>query len=176
MYCSKKTEDEAKYNVTLEFKRSEILYDIENYAYVEADIMKTEDEHDKHQLFDVGQDGNVDLVTRVLSLAHRECVEMLYPYTKSEPVDGTVLDDTLESPEVYIVEMSLPGQFSHTTVKLLKQLIHKYIVCRVMSEWVGITKPTSAEYWFGLLEQTKERIKTALMSRRTRLRRRQSIF
>lgn len=152
------------------------MYDIGNYSYVEADVVHEENDHGIHQLFDVTQDGNVDLVTRVLNLAHRECVEMLYPYTKTDTTDGAHLDDTLESPEVYIVEMSLPEQFSHTTVKLIKQLIHKYMVCRVMSEWVGITKRSSADYWFGLVEQTKDRLKTALTNRSGRLRRRQSLF
>ena len=54
----------------------------ENYSFVEGDIMQAEDEHARHQVFDIGQDGNVDRVTRILNLVHSECVEMLFPYTK----------------------------------------------------------------------------------------------
>lgn len=73
--------------VTLVFKREELLYDAENYSFVEGDIMQAEDEHARHQVFDIGQDGNVDRVTRILNLVHSECVEMLFPYTKEEISD-----------------------------------------------------------------------------------------
>ena len=74
--------------VTLVFKREELLYDAENYSFVEGDIMQAEDEHARHQVFDIGQDGNVDRVTRILNLVHSECVEMLFPYTKEEISDA----------------------------------------------------------------------------------------
>ena len=79
-YCCKKLQQTK--TVTLTFKRSELLYDVENYSFVEGDIMETENEHARHQVFDIGQSGNVNRVTRVLNLTHAECVEMLYPYTR----------------------------------------------------------------------------------------------
>ena len=39
--------------VTLVFKREELLYDAENYSFVEGDIMQAEDEHARHQVFDI---------------------------------------------------------------------------------------------------------------------------
>ena len=36
--------------VTLNFKRTEILDDLKQYSYVEGDILKTQDEHDRHQI------------------------------------------------------------------------------------------------------------------------------
>ena len=73
--------------VTLTFKRAELLYDASNYSFVEADIMPQDEEHTKHQVFDIAQDGNVDRVTRVLNLAHSECVELLFPYAKEDIPD-----------------------------------------------------------------------------------------
>lgn len=74
----------------LSFRRPELLYDIANCSYIEGDTMATEDEHAKHLVFDVVQDGNSDRVSRVLNLAHTECVELLYPYTKEELPDGEI--------------------------------------------------------------------------------------
>ena len=86
--------------VTLVFKREELLYDAENYSFVEGDIMQAEDEHARHQVFDIGQDGNVDRVTRILNLVHSECVEMLFPYTKEEISDKQEpLDNVMTVPE-----------------------------------------------------------------------------
>ena len=132
---------------TLVFLREELLLDIENYTFVTGDIMPVEDEHLKHQVFDVAQDGNEDLATRVLNLAHSECVESLYPYTKTPCIQDEKLDDKLVVPEQYEIELALPKQFSRTTVLLLKELIHDYFVCRVLVEWLGITCPTAQPFW-----------------------------
>lgn len=161
---------------TLVFLREELLYDIENYTFVTGDIMPVEDEHLKHQVFDVAQDGNEDLATRVLNLAHAECVESLYPYTKTPCIQDEELDDKLVVPERYEIELALPKQFSRTTVLLLKELIHDYFVCRVLVEWLGVTDPTAQPFWKERLEELKARMKRALLGRRKPLRRGQSMF
>ena len=97
-----KTASLKQKQVTLVFKREELLYDAENYSFVEGDIMQAEDEHARHQVFDIGQDGNVDRVTRILNLVHSECVEMLFPYTKEEISDKQEpLDNVMTVPEEY---------------------------------------------------------------------------
>ena len=80
--------------VKLTFKREELLYDIRNNAYVEGDVMQAKTEHDRHQVQDIGEDGNIDRVTRVLDLAHAECEEALFPYTKENVEQESEMDDT----------------------------------------------------------------------------------
>lgn len=153
------------------FKRSELVYDAENYSFVEADIMDADKEHARHQVYDIGQEGNIDRVSRVLNLAHAECVEMLYPYTKEEvEEDDCELCDTLRHPCVYRIEMSLPEGFSMTTVRLLKQLIHEYMVCRVLADWMSITNPDSQKNWEDKIRTAKGKIQTALVSRTGKVR------
>ena len=74
----------AKLKVTLTFGREQLLYDIKNNAYVESHVMAPETEHAKHMVADVGEEGNVDRVTRVLDLGISMCREMLYPWSKKE--------------------------------------------------------------------------------------------
>ncbi len=161
---------------TLVFLRDELLYDIENYTFVTGDLMPAEDEHLKHQVFDVSQDGNEDLATRVLNLAHAECVESLYPYTKTPCIQDEELDDKLVVPERYEIELALPKYFSRTTVLLLRELIHDYFVCRVLVEWLGTTYPAAQPFWKERLELLIARMKRALLGRRKPLRRGQSMF
>ena len=71
--------DKDKRKVTLLFDREALFYDIANVAYVEGDVMQTENVHDKHQVIDIAEDGNVDRVTRLLDVAHATCVDFLYP-------------------------------------------------------------------------------------------------
>jgi len=173
MNCCKQYESEQQKKViTLTFKRKELLYDASNYSFVEADIMSQDTEHAKHQVFDIVQDGNIDRVTRILNLAHAECVELLYPYAKEELPDAEeVLDDILKEPDTYTIKLMLPQNFSMTTVKMLEEYIHEFLVCSVLSDWLSITFPRSAERWESKLRDTKIKIRTSLMSRRGKVRR-----
>lgn len=158
--------------VTLTFKRSELLYDAANYSFVEGDIMKADDEHARHQVFDIAEKGNIDRVTRVLNLAHAECVEMLFPYTKEEIAEGQeALNDVLTAPEEYHIVLNLPVGFSLTTVRLLQNLIHEYLVCRVLADWMSITNPNSEANWERKFESLRSKIRTSLMSRTGKVRR-----
>lgn len=157
--------------VTLTFKRDEILYDCKNYAYVEGDTMKTQDEHDRHQVMDIGEDGNIDRVTRVLDLAFADCVELCYPYSKVEVEDVTALDDTLQERDALVLSMLVPDDFSQTTVELLRRLIHELLVYKVMADWTSHTKPESEAKWTKKAEDVEEKITSSLNYRVGRVRR-----
>lgn len=174
VYCGKEPEHKE---ATLTFKRAELIYDASNYSFVEADIMPEGDECRRHQVSDIGQAGNVDRVTRVLNTAHAECVEMLYPYTKEEIPDGQeALDDVLTEPETYEIRLTLPETFSLTTLRLLEELIHEYLVCRVLADWMSITNPESEANWQRKFTTLREKIRTALVSRTKMIRRKLSPF
>lgn len=163
-------------SVTLTFKREEILYDCRNYAYVEGDTMKTQDEHDRHQVMDIGEDGNIDRVTRVLDLAFADCVELCYPYSKVEVTDETALDDTLQERDTLVLNMLVPDDFSQTTVELLRRLIHELLVYKVMADWTSHTKPESEEKWAKKAEEVEGKISSSLNYRVGRVRRTLSPF
>ncbi|MGN0032447.1 MAG: hypothetical protein ACI358_01505 [Candidatus Limimorpha sp.] len=163
--------------VTLTFKRQELIYDAANYSFVEGDIMKADDEHARHQVSDIAQKGNIDRVTRVLNLAHAECVEMLFPYTHEEIADKQeALNDVLTSPEEYHIVLQLPNSFSFTTVKLLQNLIHEYLVCRVLADWMSITNPSSEANWERKFESLRSKIRTSLVSRTGKVKRKLKPF
>lgn len=162
--------------VELTFTRHNLLYDIENYAFVEGDVMRTDNEHAKHQVFDIAQDGNIDRVNRILDLAHAECVEMMYPYTK-EPCDSEeVQDNSLSVKEQYQISMLVPDDFSKSTVSLITKLVHEYMVCRVLADWMSITNPSSQSNWQSKLDSIEEQIRNHLNARCGRVRRAQTPF
>lgn len=174
-YCCSKQEPTK--SVRLIFKRTELFYDIENYSFVEGDIMEPDNIHAQHQVFDIGQSGNKDRVTRVLNLAHSECVEMLYPYTKKELAEVSFpYDDILAEPEEYIIDLTVPQSFSQTTIDLLRHLIHEYLVYRVLSDWFSITNPKSMANWERKIELVKQKIQTSILSRTGRIRRKLKPF
>ena len=151
--------------VRLKFLRNQLLYDIKNYAYVEGDVMGEEKQHAQHVLVDVGEEGNVDRVSRILAVVHTAVIEMLFPYTKAEPIEEEI-DDCLHAPEEYVVELNVPITMSRTTLHHLSKLIHEFMVYCVLSDWLSITNPQAAANWSAKAEAIKEEIEEVKNLRR----------
>lgn len=188
--------------VKMTFKREELLYDIRNNAYVEGDVMQAKTEHDRHQVQDIGEDGNIDRVTRLLDLAHAECEEALFPYTKEDVEQETEMDDTPTYVEPtadaggtvadmemftddttaskptgdYVIRLLVPDEYSKTTVRLIVRYIHEYMVCRVLSDWMSITNPPAAANWKAKQDEALEGMREAVNFRTGRIRRTQTPF
>ena len=163
--------DNRTKTVTLTFYRNQLIYDCENYSYVEADIMPEEEQHAKHQVFDIAQDGNVDRVTRMLNLCFARCVELCYPFSKENVIDGMATNDILVAHEKYELTLRVPDDFSATTVILLTKLIHELMVDYVMQDWMSITKPKSKATWQEKIDTIEGNITTALKGRTGPIRR-----
>jgi len=163
---------DATKTVVLTFLRSELLNDLDQYGFVEGDVMRIGDpkseadeylQHGKHQVQDITQDGNVDLVTRWLNLKLSWCKEKgLYPFTKNPVMDNVTLDDILDDPETYSIVMTVPSDFSSTTAEWLEELIHNLLVWYVLFRWLSITKPEGAAKWKDAVDDAEEQIKGAL--------------
>jgi len=149
-----------KVDVTLIFMREELLYDIKNYAYIEGHVMGEEKQHAQHTLVDIGEEGNVDRVNRVLAVVHAGVVEMLYPYTKEEVAED-VIDNMMEEPEEYAIEMRVPRTMSITTIRFIAKLIHEYMVYKVIADWLHITNPQAASHWEMKANEMAEKIQSA---------------
>ena len=153
--------------VRLRMKREQMLYDLKNYAYIQHDLMEEQQKsvsvngidinHARHLTADIADDGNIDRVNRQLMLWYMDAVETLYPYTKTEPVAEDV-DDVLTEPDEYIVEMYIPTTVSRTTIMYLSNLVHEYIVYRVLADWLSITDPQSSANWQTKAEEAKMNI------------------
>lgn len=165
--------EEATKTITLQFLRSELLNDLDQYGFVEGDVMRADADHlkhGKHQTQDITQDGNINLVTRWLDLALARCREALFPYSKF-PVETEQKDDILGETQVYVIEMNVPKDFSQTTVDYLEQLIHHLVIWWVLYYWFSITKPDGAEKWLANAKSTEDDIKGTLARRCGRTRR-----
>lgn len=159
----------GKREVVLIFDRARLLYDIRNYCYIEGDIMPEEGQHSRHMVQDVGEEGNVDRVTRVLDLAHADVVERLYPFTQYE-IERPVQDNRLCERRTYGIVLLVPESFSQTTVNLLVSLIHELFVCTATADWLSITNPKKADVWRAKAEMALGRVLEIRRQRRERVR------
>ena len=162
--------------VTLTFKREELLYDIKNIGWIKGDTLTDEQQHAKHLIQDIGEEGNVDRVTRIMDLAFAVCVELCYPFSKEDVDDETVKDDTLVNANEYVLNLRVPATFSKTTVQLLLRYIHEFIIYQVLADWFSIVYPEGKGIWDEKLANAESEISSMLNSRTKRVRRKQSLF
>lgn len=155
--------------IVIILKREQLIYDIENYCYIEGDIMAEDMQHSRHMVQDVGEEGNVDRVTRILELAHSDVVERLYPFTQHE-IHHPVVDDRLREKPVYGIFMNVPDTYSQTTLNLIGKLIHELMVCIAVADWMSITNPPKEETWRRKVEATLTRINQVKSQTRDRSR------
>lgn len=161
--------EEGKLKAALLFKREQLIYDIKNLAYVEGDIMPEDRQHERHTVQDIAEAGNIDRVIRVMEMARDECEEWLYPFTNRK-IHKTVLDDRLTDKKVYSIFLTLPEDFSQTTLNALENLVHEYIVSSVMADWLSISNPQKAAVWLEKKAALKAAIQEKPRLRRGRLR------
>lgn len=164
MTCYRESQNYRK-EATLCFEREALLYDIKNYCFIEGDTMERKDEHAKHQVYDVGESGNIDRVTRVLDLAFVQCVDLCFPYTKKELCHHVSRDNELEEEDEYVMQLRLPDDFSETSVTYLSKLIHELMVYKVMADWMSITKPESKKNWQEKAEDAEQQVLSMLNAR-----------
>ena len=167
--CGAGDREAGKRNVALLFNREQLIYDIENNCYVEGHIMTDAHDEVRHTVQDVGQDGNIDRVTRVLDLAHADITERLYPFTQRE-IEHPVVTDRMRKKPVYGIFLSVPEKFSQTTLNLLGKLIHELLTCTATADWLSITNPPKAETWRLKGEEALKRINQVKGLRRGRTR------
>lgn len=169
--CNKNNLENQTKKALLTFLRPELLQDIANLAYVEGDMIQTDNPHEPHQLQDIVEDGNIERVTRVLDLTFAEIVEVFYPYTKMELEDDYRPNDIYHEQEAYRLHMTVPGTMSKTTIDYVEKLVHELLTCRVMADWCSITKPSAAANWIAKADDILSSIKTTLAHRGKRVRR-----
>lgn len=162
--------------IRYKFKRQSLLYDIANYAFVEGDVMQTDSDHLRQQVQDIIQEGNIDRVNRVLALAFSECDNMLFPYTTSKINGELECKNSIEAPEEYMITLSVPETFAPSTASLLGKLLHEYMVCRVLSDWMSITYPQAQVSWQIKLEDIQSRVRQCINFRTKKVRRRISVL
>lgn len=163
------SEEAGKRLVAVLLSREQLLYDIRNNCYIEGHILRESDDETRHTIQDVGEEGNVDRVTRVLDLTHADITERLYPFTQRD-IRHPVVDDRLRERPAYGIFLSVPESYSQTTLNLLGKLIHELMVCTATADWMSITNAPKEDHWRRKAETTLTRINEVKSQTRGRIR------
>ncbi len=122
---------------------SQLLYDIRNIAYVEGHLLPddTDCHHRRHLVTDIGEDGNIDIVTRSLLLAY---ASLQWALARADLAAGRYTD-ILSLPDAFV--LPLTPTLSHARATLLTRLAHEYMVACALAHWLSITHPEAAAKW-----------------------------
>lgn len=127
--------------VTLSCGREELLYDIKQICYVSGDVLQDEMQDAKHQIQDVVEDGNVDLITRRLDEVHAE-IEDIFCNDNNEYIeDGIKVDDKMGESSSYEITLCMDESTRISAVKLLQKYYHSLMVARVVMWWFMLVHP-----------------------------------
>lgn len=146
---------EGGVSVRVELLRKELLYDIANCGYMYGRSIGDEGVKVRDVVQGITDEGNVDVVTRMLDLGFAQMEEMLYPFTKEDSEGGTV-DDELKEAGKYVMEMELPAGVSKTSIALILNLAHDYLVNYVLWRYLGMLGLEKAAVYFGMLAKEAE--------------------
>lgn len=160
------------YKGILELDKKELVYDIKNTAFIFAHSLSEEvSDVAKHNVYEVGEEGNRDKVARLLDEAVEDCREMLFMLTRVHCTSHDLVEDSdawekcVGAPknemDCYYLYMIFPYLASHTTLHTLAVYVHNYIVNKVMYQWMLLAYPSGAENFAVMVSDLEERIKKA---------------
>lgn len=144
----------------IRFKKEALLYDIANISFVIADIHPEINLEALHQLQDVCQGGNLDRVARILGLAFSRVTDIMAPILKHRHPERDVKDRSADVRDyILIIEESklagnischktgLSGRLSADTGQNIRNIVHEYLVCRVVADRLSVVMPALAGVW-----------------------------
>lgn len=155
-----------KHIVIFRFKADNLLYDIKNIAFMTGDQLPEQpDEKVRSNIQDVAEEGNVDFLRRKLELAYHEVKERLYTYLERMTFPVEIEDDDIRERHEYVMALRVPVEASESTLELVKNLIHEYLVNFTLAEWFAIVKKDEAQVYYGRCDTYIDRIKECMTHR-----------
>lgn len=155
--------------------RDELLYDTENICNIEAQCLESKDidSNQPYIISDVCGGNHINHVLRIIATMYAHAAELLYPLTQKKSV-RIIIDNLSSSAESYDIVLRPDCSISDTTLVLISNLIHLYIVYRTVAEWLTPSNPTASTKWADKAALIAAEIRTSVTSIDSLPRRRRS--
>ena len=168
---------DTRYSVDIVLYANDLYADIANRLTLTADSMEAQTEGaDLHTAKDAMDDGNKDTIDNLVARHVFDCINLLYPYSKTPIKRCRHNRESENEAEAYVIHLTFEHPRSETSIQLLQRLIHYYIVYKCYAEWLAMTVPQAGTYtlWEEMAESVRVQIATALVppydARRLRIR------
>lgn len=125
-------------------KSGEVLDDLRSAGWLESEINPDSNRHRRHEAADICEPYNVERVWRLLGVCIAE-IKMCLRSMLDLNACGCKSQNDLLRPESWELEFRCPTD--RTTLELLKEKIHEYMVASVMADRMKVLMPETAKPW-----------------------------
>lgn len=164
--------------ITVTLKKKELLYDIDNIAYITGDILGDADTTPKYRS-DVQATREAwgrNMIERSLDRAFYHLIARLTAYTKSDVDEEKSITDEPVNKEEYVLHLYVPEEVSEENIAGVACAAHNYLVYSALCDWFEKLKKDERDLYLFKLKEEMDMIKHYLTLRTKPMRLRQSPF
>ena len=126
--------------ITITLQKDELLYDIENIAYVVGLNRSTGTNFEQvSNIQNTGEGGDRDMMLRSIETAFNEIKRNVNRFIEETKASSTNELITLSSD--FSLSLTMPGNFNQASVDSIKSASHDYIVAHALIDWFSAVKP-----------------------------------
>lgn len=134
--------------VTIRLKTDNLLYDIAQAGFLSAEAVALrlqDNQHVKHRMKDIAEDGNVDVVIRELDNAYTHSMLQLSQFAPPSPREEeiTMTDDYDDYRDSYDYILSINHEHARFLAERLTSLLHDYLVSSAICRYISVVADTS---------------------------------
>lgn len=134
--------------VTIRLKTENLLYDIAQAGFLSSEsVARLQDnQHVKHRMKDIVEDGNVDIVIRELDNAYTHSMLQLSQFAPPSPQEEeiTMTDDYNDYRESYDYTILINYEHARFLAERLTSLLHDYLVSSAICRYISVVADTSS--------------------------------
>lgn len=137
--------------VTIRLKTENLLYDIAQAGFLSSEsvaLRLQDNQHVKHRMKDIVEDGNVDIVIRELDNAYTHSMLQLSQFAPPSPreEDITMTDDYNDYRESYDYTILINYEHARFLAERLTSLLHVHLVSSAICRYISVVADTSHSY------------------------------
>ena len=132
----------AAISTTITLSKDNILYDIENTAYVVGLNRSTGVNFEQvSNIQNTGEGGDRDMVLRSIETAFNEIKRNVNRFIDDTAIATTSTNDPTDGTTAFSLTLTMPGNFNKASVDSIKSASHEYIVAHALIDWFTAVKP-----------------------------------
>lgn len=126
--------------ITITLQKDELLYDIENIAYVVGLNRSTGTNFEQvSNIQNTGEGGDRDIMLRSIETAFNEIKRNVNRFIVETKESST--NDLITLTTDFSLSLTMPGNFNQASVDSIKSASHDYIVAHALIDWFSAVKP-----------------------------------
>ena len=127
---------------TITLSKDNILYDIENTAYVVGLNRSTGVNFEQvSNIQNTGEGGDRDMVLRSIETAFNEIKRNVNRFIIDTAIAASSTNELTDETSAFSLTLTMPGNFNKASVDSIKSASHEYIVAHALIDWFTAVKP-----------------------------------